>query len=377
MTANGSMALWCERRPGADSATMEAHFNYWRIAGDNDFRGTKKRKVRDFLEVGVMLMGAISVEKILIYLPHVLDSQDVEDCCPYFNQTAIVQGIFNEVLTSTVSGSTGPANIELRLESGIYCRVHRFMESRGVIDSSHLEVIREAEGTLLTISRRAIEEVCDRLPDGAKVYFRARIYLPMRDGQRNRFVHTISTRGRFLQSEFNEVEYVDFRVNEARTLPRKIEEMMRDGEKSGKIPINRIAFLAAVPVVSELSVSSAGWHKSRLLEHQIWNTYVPDGIPPSMMVYHWRKCSDSGIADFGAFVKLQTRRSGRKILATYLITAFLFGVSGNLVAAGIQPCLVSAWSWMTDLFSHSGKAESLDAQRWPPTRAEKVLGSQL
>jgi hypothetical protein len=37
MSSNRSLAVWCAPRAGAAPSAMEAHFNYWRIAGDEEF----------------------------------------------------------------------------------------------------------------------------------------------------------------------------------------------------------------------------------------------------------------------------------------------------------------------------------------------------
>src|SRR4051812_36202441 len=99
--------------------------------------------------------------------------------------------------------------------------------------------------------------------------------------------------------------------------------MMRNGRANIDIKMKLVAFLTAIPVQSELSASKESAHKFRLLEHDPWSNYVPSGIPEGMMVYHWKREKTDGIADFSAFVKLQTRRSGRNTLTKYLIIAFL------------------------------------------------------
>jgi hypothetical protein len=111
---------------------------------------------------------------------------------------------------------------------------------------------------------------------------------------------------------------------------------MRHDMANGHVVIERLAFLTAVPVLSELSVSDTQFHKNRLLEHGLWSKYVPGGIPKGMMVYHWRKEKATGLEDFTAFVKLQTRRTSWVILLIYLAIAFLFGVAGNLTASAIE-----------------------------------------
>lgn len=89
-----------------------------------------------------------------------------------------------------------------------------------------------------------------------------------------------------------------------------------------------------------MTSSHSEWHKSRLLERQIWQDYVPAGLDDGMVVYHWKKVfgevKDRRFASFSAFVKMQTRKSGGKIIGLYLLVAFLLGVVGSLTASAVQ-----------------------------------------
>jgi hypothetical protein len=260
-----------------------------------------------------------------------MEKSAIEDCAPYYAKVDIAQGIFNEPLTS--NSRRGPPSVELMKDGAFFCRIHIFMTENGSIDPGQLEVTESSDGALLTITRRAVDEVCTNLPAGHPAYFRLRVYVEKKEP----FVRTITPKDRYFQSGFEEVEYLDFRLNEARTLPTRVESLMRaDGAGERPVPLTRVAFLTAIPVLADLTLSSRQPHKSRLLEHNFWNEYVPSGIPDGMMVYHWREDKPNGVEDFSAFVKLQTRRTGRQILKNYLMIAFAFGVLGNLTASAIE-----------------------------------------
>lgn len=335
MSNDGSVAVWCVHRDGANGATAEIHCNYWRVAGDAEFKGRNGR-VRDFIELGIWLSQPTLVDKVTLFLPLSLSAHAIEDCGPYFANVDLAQGIFNEPLTS--ASRRGPQCIEMIKDEAPYCRVHIFMKENGGLDPRHLALSQNSDGTLLTITRQAIDEVCTNLAAASPAYFRLRMYIEEKDP----FIRTITPRDRLFHSGFEEVEYVDLRLNEARTLPNRVESLMlADGVGKAPVIINKVAFLTAVPVLAEVTLSSRLLHKSRLLEHNFWNEYVPSGIPDGMMVYHWREQEKAGIKDFSAFVKMQTRRTSRQILKNYLLIAFLFGVLGNLTASGIEPSLTS------------------------------------
>ncbi|MFC5356385.1 hypothetical protein [Azospirillum himalayense] len=332
--SNGSMAVWCSLKQGGRKTEIETHFNYWRVAGTGQ-RAPGGLLRRDFLEVGVLLFDPSEINHISIFVPFVVAAETVEDLGTYFGDPDIAQGIFNEVLSSDKHSLSGEQWINLLcMDDSLFCRVHVFLKQNNSIDSSEICIKYEGGGTIITILPHAVESSSARLPVGGRLYFRLRIYA--QPEQQSPFVNVITPTDRHFQSGFEEVEYVDFRLNEARTLPAPIERQMKRDAANGRASINRVAFLTAVPVLSELSVSNTAFYKNRLLEHDPWDKYVPGGIPQGMMVYHWRKGEPGQfVDDFTAFVKLQTRRTSNTILLIYLVIAFLFGIVGNLTASGI------------------------------------------
>jgi hypothetical protein len=187
MPNSGSMAVWCEPRVPAQNATGEIHFNYWRLTRQSKFKGKPGYPPSDFAEVGVLLRQPMLVDRIQIFLPLRLARADVSDCGPYFAQVEIAQGIFNEPLTSRSVGPPGPRRVELQKDEVPFCHVHKFLVNEaGVIAEGQLSLTSQAEGTLLTILRDPIDEICEALPENCPAYFRLRSYLSPSD--RNPFI---------------------------------------------------------------------------------------------------------------------------------------------------------------------------------------------
>ena len=295
--------------------------------------------MKDFIEVGVLLKEPETVDRICLYVPHSVATTELTDCANYFARAPIAQGIFNEMLSAT--DPPQGRFVQLRNSTKVFCRVHRFMRDNTSIDPTELTCDTIADGTLLTITSTALNEARkNALNDPAPVYFRLRI---AGRSVEQAFVRQIATPDRMLQSGFVQIEYIDFRVNEARTLPEQVEAKMSADSANVGVQLVLVAFLTAVPVQSELSSSNATPHKLRVLEHGLWSDYVPGGIPDGMVVYHWKRETASSIRDFSAFVKLQTRRSGRWTLLKYLAFAFAFGVLGNMVASVLEYGLDKGW----------------------------------
>ncbi|WP_024513282.1 hypothetical protein [Bradyrhizobium sp. ARR65] len=344
MATLGSMAAWCTHRAGQNGASAEIHFNYWRVAQKRGiFRSADPP--RDFAEIGALISHPEKIETIRIFLPFSLGDGDLHDCGPHFKRVEIAQGIFNEPLTCNVVGPPGPAHVELLKGGERFCRVHLFPAQNNIIDSNQLTRKAENGGTLITVTREALDEICHQLPENCPAYIRLRAFVP--EGESSPFVEVTSPKDRFFQSGFDEIECVDFRLNEARTLPQRIESLMRTPPQEHAVALTRVAFLTAIPVAAELTGTSIAAHKNRVLERQIWNDYVGRKLPVGMMVYHWRN-ERNPVLDFSAFVKLRIRRSNFRIVLTYLVIAFVFGVLGNLAASGIENWFGSSSSAASD-----------------------------
>src|SRR3546814_12046486 len=109
MPNNGTIAVWCVPRANAAPTELEAHFNYWRNAGDPTLLAKATKTVEDFIEIGLLVTDITQIEKIRLYVPIRIRRASVEDCAPYLAQSQFPQGIFNEVfkITAPVAGGTG------------------------------------------------------------------------------------------------------------------------------------------------------------------------------------------------------------------------------------------------------------------------------
>lgn len=327
MPDSKSIAFWCERTAARVEAEAEFHVNLWHFSN---------RKLSDFIEIGVMPNNPSALSAIRLYLPFPVRREDIKDLGPEFASTELAQGIFNETLSSTKKPNG--KSVELKIGFDTYCHVHLFSPDNGLIESSELDVSNKDGGALVTITSTALESLARQCNgDTERGYFRLRILPPRHDTRP--FVTSIKPKDRAWTSGFEEIEYIDCRLNEARTLPTSI-EAYADAAEHGLADVSRIVFLAVVPVTSTITSSHAEWHKSRLLETEIWRDYVPHDLDDGMVVYHWRKSFESAahntLQGFSAFVKLQTRKTGMWVICVYLVLAFLLGVVGSLTASFVQ-----------------------------------------
>jgi hypothetical protein len=336
MYESSSLAVWCQPKVMGTGTALEVHVNYWRVENRPWYSTESNFRRRDFIEIGLMLTSPSHISSIGIFLPGNSTISDISDVGTKLSNQEISHGIFNKPLTSTHIPGTAMAAAHVRLvESGVpFCRVHEFILANGTISPSQLSLTTMGKGVVLRIKDDALTEACRGLPAGEKVYFRLRIEIGDKTG--SSMLQRIRVADKGLQSGYSQIEYLDFRLNEVRTLPPSVAGLMRM-ENASDSNIELIAFLAAVPVEADILSYKTAASKSRLLEHQIWNSYIGGNLPQGMVVYHWKKeALGASIEDFSTFLKLQTRKSNWITIIIYLGIALAFGLAGNIGASYIQ-----------------------------------------
>ena len=344
MIEKNTIAIWCEKAENAPETGVEFHINLWHFSKPFNLRRFfdivkfwrhREAEGRDFFELGIMPDDPDHIECIKIFLPIQVTHKEIEDLGPKFRNTEIAEGIFNERLSCTQHADN--KSVELKEGNVVFCRVHIFSTDGERIGERELSLKPLSDGTLLTITDQALKSLGKQSSQSKKGYFRLRIRPSAEPAPP--FFTAIEPEDRAWKSGFEVIEYIDCRVNEARTVPSAVEEELRMA-KNGVAETKLIAFLAVVPVVSSITSSHAEWHKSRLLERQIWKSYVPKGLKEDMVVYHWKKCFEeaeaSRFSGFSAFVKMQTRRSGALIICFFALLVFFLSVIGSLTASWFQ-----------------------------------------
>lgn len=336
------MAVWCPVKDGHENASVELHFNLWRLPRRGWWRKVRSwrwRDAADFIEVGVLLDRPGQIKEVCFFLPFSVEKSNIEDCGPWFREQKIAEGIFNENISVEIPPAHDGAYVELKINGGIFCRVHQFEKTREAISESHLELKAVDHGTIVKIKQSAVDAPAHGISQDGKTYFRLRVSLP--GSSANPFVQPIRPCDWALQSGFEAIELINFRLNEMRTLPGSVQNSLRSNGTATNAKVRLVAFLAAVPAISDMTSSNTPSHKSRTLEGDIWNNYVKGGFPEDVAVYHWKKAKnleggEDPIRDFSAFVKLKQRRAGLGTVTMYLFIAFAFGVFGNLAASWIE-----------------------------------------
>lgn len=364
---------------------MLLHFNYWRTANYKIKRGQDNQPIsQDFLDIGVMLDKIPNLESVNVYLPVEVQQDAISDLSGLFIHKSIATGVFNERLAP--EQDHGSRNITLKDQEGKkYCVVYNFTSLKSAPtqpDVSELNRVEKCDGTILTITSHALQKAQKSLDEKGQSYFRLRIDLPSGS---DAFVKTIKPIDRFFLSGFEAVEYIDFRLNEARNLPNLIEEQMNNEQELGRIGIYRVDFLLVAGMDADLILGHKNFNKSRLLETELWSSYVGNGtdaiLKDDLVIYHWKEVgkalgkveendrSKGGdvdkraekfqyIADFNAFAKLRIRRSTWRLVVSYLAVSIVMG----LMVAAVSGFTSYIWDRKTNRSETVAKVTGIEIQ---------------
>ena len=279
MSSLNSIAAWCELTEEATSLSndkqpaVENHINLWHFSD---------AQRQNFLEIGIKSTDPGGLAQVKLFLPFKIARNEIEDLGPKFRDVDTAQGIFNEPLSSKLSEDS--RCVELSDGNRVYCEVHQFsIAGDNIIDEDELVLDEVQSGTMVTVTQQALMSLDKQSPDSVHGYFRLR-FTPSHTKLKP-FIKVIKPPDRVWNSGFEQIEYIDCRINEPRTLPRKVETAFRDAR--GRVAkTDEIVFLVVAPVDSTITSSHSKWHKCRLLENKIWKRYTPFDLKGGLLVYH-------------------------------------------------------------------------------------------
>ncbi|NCO04299.1 MAG: hypothetical protein GW903_08925 [Alphaproteobacteria bacterium] len=346
MDSGRGLAIWYKKQgdPNADP-NAKLHVNYWHFPRASFFRKKldflpfiSKFPDKDYLDIGIWLTNPNLVNDLNIYIPYKLNEDDIFDLGSLFKNDEIAVGVFNEKLKPSISN----LHVDLIKEhtEDFFTRVFQFAQINNRFDAKEISIANKGNGTVITICSNALKRGLRGYKKENPLYFRLRLKLP-------RTVPFLKERhpvDRFFQSGFDALEYIDFRVNQKRSMPDDIEREMYDDGNS-PLKLQRVDFLLVTDIAADIVGDSTNFHKNRVLEKELWGEYIScvRVIEKGMVIYHNRKKASDGekssnrpFEDYSAFVKMKVRIVGMKTVFIFAIIALVIGLSTEFLASYIR-----------------------------------------
>lgn len=411
-----SLGLWFQLSDHGSlkkiASNTSLHVNYWQFIDNHDEKKyklirkatdsiktffNKSNKMYDVLDLGLMIPKNNAIKKISFYLPLTTDIKSIQDLSVFFDTQKIAAAVFNENLGVTKSPD-GCVSLTKGKDDNqtTYCFVQSLTkDDKGHISHKALEIENQGSGVIISITNESLKRAFDSKKGGnddeIPRYFRLRI--PILKSQPNPIIHTITPSDKLINSGYDSIKYIDFRLNESRLLLDDIESEIEDKQGTFILPVSRIDFLLAAKLQADVVGGSQQFHKSRFLEPSLWKEYFEDDkknihnhIDRGMVVYHWKKTlsdlpqnKNTGdkqaspdnmtfFEDFITFVKFKERLSNLKLIIKYALWSFLIGLIGSLIGSLLYSgppnlsTMASSWSNFSLTVEPSPEADKLRKQ---------------
>lgn len=334
-----SFAIWHKKRDGeGEISTAELHFNLWQFSSQkniNRWHFGNHNGFQDFLDIGIKIDKISNLESVYLFVPCELKKYDVRDLGKTITKnTKLLTAIFNEV--STV-GTENAKLVQVKLrKQGDECLEECF--SVYIIDESNninVELCKEGEdgeekivGTIIIIKTSYI-----KLDDSQPVYLRIRIKFSSQ-GISNKIIHQYVPKDFWLQSSTVKQQFVDFRLNEKRNLPKTIQEMCVDNF----LKIKKVHFFLMREFADEPIMSDPVNSGYRVLESDTWSEYVcqePNIQLNHMIAYHWKLShngdkEESYVNSFTLSTKFSFQESSIWKILIFLVLSLVLGAFGGV-----------------------------------------------
>jgi len=322
-----SLAFWLDKPSGKPK--IELHFNYWSLDSSQV----------EYLDIGVKLSTEGTYKSINFYLPFDKDEIKYEaglgkKICEHGE---LLSAIFNsavkknEPINPTIHDITFSKGETLRFFTQIL-QEEKDNSLGGVKIEGEGD---EKKGTTLCFPAELLKS--QAVSSSTPSYFRFRIELNQEG--KNSISHLYKPKDSWITNHFEKIEMVDFRVNETRNLPEKIQSKLQPDSY-----ISAVHFFLIREADSEFKMSHDDFHRCRILEKDLWDNYLylnnaaEKKTPDQMLIYHWKDISKeaSNIDHFSAFAKFTRRYVRKRDILWAIVFIILLGACGSLL---------STWLW--------------------------------
>lgn len=321
-----SFALWYSKKNKESTETNEAnvHVNLW------DKGKNKQSYCFDF---GVLIEDIRNIESVLLYVPFKTEKSQIKDLGAVISNNQLVNAIFNEEFTTT---DGEPKRL---LVNGTNEKPSFYIYSLEVDKQIELDSCNRSSTTPGTILKIKIGDI--QVSEGTpRYYFRIRVQAKRKDI----FLINDEIRGvSVFSDQFTNTEVIDFRLNDIRSCSEALREEFAKGDKFGILAVHYLILRNA----NDVMVHFGKEMNSRMLENDLWKTYIDDETC-HMIAYHIKaKAKLDGndhiyINDFSDLSRFQYQKGTARIIIFYILVIVLLGVVSGVFG-----------NWIYDSITHS------------------------
>ena len=309
--ADDGWAVWVD---GEDTSTV--YLNDW-----------LNPKGTSYVDVAVRIRGASLSQNLYVYVPFPVSSDEIEDVSLHFDDTKILQAIFNSACIVDYKKNEHTSEIAYNGKT---------------VDVVHISTLAYrcemlADGTLISISIDDMRQFLDndeayfiwRMPHKSlNEIFKPRVNMGNLLGRLRDLITTPVVSEKYGYS---------IRINESRLLP---EEITRIGafhrQKLKKAVIN-------ICIHEDYELNDIGCYRIHRLEENLYEDYLPHAYRcEDVISYQWKQSRQHNLqGHFNFYYSITKNSVSRASMFFYIVLLLAIGIFGDLAAALIQ--MVLGW----------------------------------
>lgn len=332
---NGRLQFFkCNAQNTKTDVVIDLHINLWGINAQSS-----EKSPQMVLDFGFMIDDIKRIKNLILYCPFHIEK--VEDLGGLLSETpALIEAIFNEnceILSNIHPNRTKIAKRGDNFKSSNNNKEEFILYK---LDDSLINFKDENEYGLIEINVANIlsgnEEKIKHLQETRKYYLRIRIspkndkstYILRRENENINILQDVSLKT---------TEIIDFRINDFRSITEKMRE---EAYRLNTFNISSIHYLIMRNSTDE-HISSSDKYKSRILENEIWNKYIPLS-KYDVIAYHFKDIAnkkDNKIEYISSFTNLS--RFKYPLNVTKRIIIYILVIIGLSICSSV----LATWLW--------------------------------
>ena len=275
-------------------------------------------KGKSYVDLAVRIRGVKESKALNVYVPFLIQKNEIDDVSLLFNDTKILQATFSA--SCIIEYKKNQFTSEIAYNGKVVDIVH--------VSTIDFDVTKIADGTLIKIDLKKLQAYLDN--DEAYFIWRMphktldEIFAPRKDVQNamGRLKDLITT------PIVSEKYGYSIRINESRLLPEEI-------AKIGAFHRQKLKKAVVTLSVNEsYELNNEGCYRIRRLEENLYNKFLPKGYKSEdVITYQWQQNKEKNLkGQFNFYYNVNKNSVSRGSMFLYLVLLTVIGVAGNLIA---------------------------------------------
>jgi hypothetical protein len=275
-------------------------------------------KGKSYVDLAVRIRGAMSSKSLNVYVPFLVNQEEIEDVSLLFNDTKILQATFSA--SCIIEYKKNDCTSEIAYNGKTVDIVH--------VSALGYEVSTISDGTFIKINLEKLRPYLDN----DEVYFIWRmphksldeVFAPRKD------VHNALERLKDLITTPIVAEKFGYsiRVNESRLLPEEITKIGAYHRQKLKKAV------VTLSINESYELNDASCYRIRRLEEKLYSDFLPSSYNcADVITYQWQQTRDNNLrGHFNFYYNIAKNSVSRGSMFLYLVLLTAVGVVGNLIS---------------------------------------------